>query len=67
MIKGFKFGRSLCSAFLLKDLKVSSKYYFVSSFSHTWFLGLMTRQLGGPQQVIMVEVQALLSDSCVDV
>lgn len=43
---------------LLKDLKVPPKYYFVSSFRHTWSLGLMTSQLRGPQQVIRVEVQA---------
>lgn len=53
--------------FSAERLENTFKYYFVSSFRHTWSLGLMTRQLRGPQQVITLEVQALPSDSCVDV
>lgn len=41
-------------------------YYFASSFRPTWALGLMTRQLGGPQQV-GGGGPSLPSDSCVDV
>lgn len=51
----------------MKDLKIIPKYYLASSFRHTWSLGLLTSQLRGPQQVITLEVQALPSDSCVDV
>lgn len=53
--------------FSIERLERTSKCYLVPSFRHPWSLELMTRQLRGPQRVITVEVQALSSDSCVDV
>lgn len=53
--------------FSVERLESTPTQHLLSSFRHTCSPGLMTRQLRRPQQVITVEVQALPSDSCVDV